>query len=591
MIKNMFRNFGKALIILQLCTNIAISMDDMQIEEEYNNNNVQNIEYIGNNNIQNNSLDKIFNIKYINNTKHEDLNKKTSEPTIISRDKQEIRNLYTLLKHSENTNLKDMNNNRLRRGFNKFYDNKMFSDRQYKNHKNNVELFDWIRSFCDFDIKNNPILNIIQINGILLLTKTASLIQQQSKKSVFASIIKNQRSFRTDANNLSCDYPRMATTLFNINFIKNSINNFFSTDKQNTFGEHSKICIIPETFHKFLDATELCSNYKLKNININQFVITHEDYISFLDVLIKNFIVNLLQLCNDNIKTYLFPEQMQQKMNNLFSNQYNEKGLISFLGEDCVNNIANVLYKRFRVVNKKYNFIDIIEHFDFFSNFFNERVIDNPLTNNESLYDEDKLFSYKELKKYLDEQTSRISNIFSNSFNEMKELLSSNNNEIIKEIRNEWSDGCRKYTIDKLTEVFNNNKTVESNFSKYLNNLLINKTQNYFFTDLNNYMKQCEIALCNTDIALKLIIISKLLNDGKNNSYVYDNIINKPFFKILPRHLCFNIAKYIIQESIYYKLIDTKNSVILGIFDVDDKYNIIPIKSKDRIIPVLRKIW
>ena len=83
-----------------------------------------------------------------------------------------------------------------------------------------------------------------------------------------------------------------------------------------------------------------------------------------------------------------------------------------------------------------------------------------------------------------------------------------------------------------------------------------------------------------------------MLNDGKDNSYIYDNVIKKPFFKILPRHLCFTIASYVPYNRLCYRLFDAKNFVILGMCNVDDKYNLLKIDENDRkkyVMPLLRK--
>ena len=621
----MLKKFEKIVVILQLCTSIATSMDYMEIEEEigcnsnsiqnniqnigYNNNNniqnnIQSIGYNNNNNIQNNSIDKVFKIKYMNRTRQEDLNNRTIEPTIIAVDKKEMRTLYTLLKQSEDTRLKNRINTNIRCGFNQLYENKMFSDKVYKEQHN--ELFSWIQTFNNFNINNNKTLNITQINGILLLTKMASLMQQPNKKSVFTSIPYDERYYGMDHSMRSCNYPHMTTTLFKINFIKNSLNNFFSTDKQSKFGEHSKICIIPETFYKFLDAIELCSNCKLlttikdnkQEKNINQFVITHEDYKSFLDVLIKNFIVNLLQLCNDSIETFLFPSHMLQEMKNIFCKPYdnvaytrNKEGLISFFGKDCIDNITYVLYKRV-CADKKYSFINIMKNFNFFNSFL-KKNINSLFINNENLYDIDNCLHCPQVQQYIKEEQSKISNVFGTIFNEMKELLSSNDNKIINEIRNEWSEYCNKYTINNLVECFKKEKEVACNFPMYLNKILTDRSYQYFFFDIKDYINKYEIALRNTDIGLKLISTRKLLNDGKDNAYIYNNVINKPFFKILPRRLCFTIASYIPYNRLCYRLFNKKNFVMLGIYDVDDNYNILKIDEnnrKERVIPLLRNI-
>ena len=67
-------------------------MDSLKIEDGigYNHNNIQN-KY---NNTQNNSIDKVFKIEYMNSTDSKDLNNhRTSVPAIIAKDEQEMKTL------------------------------------------------------------------------------------------------------------------------------------------------------------------------------------------------------------------------------------------------------------------------------------------------------------------------------------------------------------------------------------------------------------------------------------------------------------------------------------------------------------------
>ena len=452
-------------------------MDSLKIEDGigYNHNNIQN-KY---NNTQNNSIDKVFKIEYMNSTDSKDLNNhRTSVPAIIAKDEQEMKTLYTLIKKFKDREERIVECEFVMRYEISLYSmgpldttlentvcnvNELYNSNMFFGKKPHEEIFSWIRSFKDFSIINNSVMNITQMKGIILLAKTADLMQRPNKKTVFTSTLCEKDMI---GNTHTLGFPNIFKILFKINFIKNSLNNFFSTDKQSRFGKHSKICIIPKTFHKFLDAVELCSTCKLSTTikkdkqerTINQSVITYKDYKSLLDVLIKSFVVNLLQACDEVAGEYYDYFISPQKMKDMFCNEYNNKNLISFLGKDCVDNITYVLYKRVCADNKKYNFINIMDHFDFFSSFLNDNIINSPFINNESLYNITDCSTCNEVKQYINKEQSRISNVFGTIFNEMKELLSRDDDEIINEFHNEWNIYHDKYTINNLLKRFKQEK-------------------------------------------------------------------------------------------------------------------------------------
>lgn len=162
------------------------------------------------------------------------------------------------------------------------------------------------------------------------------------------------------------DTLNITKELSKIDFIHNDMNNKLFPQTCNNLFFHPSIKdkrqhIDSETFSNLLNAMELCSNYnipisfKYNNMQINNpLLINKEEYQLFLKQLVRNFICAFLAVYSNikyinywNNSNNLIEQNSKaiiQEIFNLFKNKYSEDNFIKVFGNDCINNIRNVLF-------------------------------------------------------------------------------------------------------------------------------------------------------------------------------------------------------------------------------------------------------